>query len=46
MNDEPIDEFLKQVNVKFAGQTLNGPDDPRRLTVGLSPWDLWDGLVA
>jgi len=39
MENEQIDEFLKQVDAKFAGQTPNGPDDPRRLTVGLSQWD-------
>ena len=34
--EQKIDEFLKQVDAKFAGQTPNGldDDDPRRLTVG------------
>ena len=36
MKKEQIDEFLKQVDIKFAGQTPNDSDDPRRLTVGLA----------
>ena len=40
MENKQIDEigdFLKLVDAKFEGQTLqNGPDDPRRLTVGLA----------
>ena len=36
MESKKIDEFLKQVDIKFADQTPNGPNDPRRLTVGLS----------
>ena len=35
MKNNQIDEFLKLVDLKFAGQIPNGPDDPRRLTVGL-----------
>ena len=38
MEGEPIDEFLKQVDAKFAGKTPNGQEDPRRLTVGFSHW--------
>ena len=34
-----VDEFLKKVDVKFAGQTPpNGPEDRRRLTVGFDKW--------
>ena len=37
MKNKQIDEFLTQVDVKFAGQTPpNGPDDPRLLIVGLA----------
>ena len=37
MNKE-IDKFLELVNANFADQTPpNGPDDPRRMTVGLYP---------
>ena len=35
VNVAETEEFLRQVDAKFAGQTPNGPDDPRRLTVGL-----------
>ena len=35
MDNIEIGEFLRQVGAKFAGQTPNGPDDPRRLTIGM-----------
>ena len=36
MENIEIDEFLKLVDAKFAGQTPNGPNDTRRMTVGMS----------
>ena len=43
MGNKRIGEFMKLVDAKFASQTPNGPDDQRRLTVGLDPD--WYGLL-